>query len=143
MSSSPLPIINIDVALSTFYVSAPLLLVALYLLFDIYLQGMWRNLASLPAVFPDGEASDEKTIPVISRADSTLLHLAGLIVIGLLHGLVRAHFKKLELAQRPFSRSETSFPSCLPGGWCRSPSSPSGSASSHGTTGGLRRCTST
>jgi uncharacterized protein YjbI with pentapeptide repeats len=87
-ASSPLPIINTNIALSGFYLAAPLILIAVYCYFHLYLQRLWRGLASLPAVFPDGEALDDKAYP------------------WLLNGLVRAHFKKLELAQRPLTRGE-------------------------------------
>ena len=87
-ASSPLPIINTNIALSGFYLAAPLILIAVYFYFHLYLQRLWRDLASLPAVFPDGAALDGKAYP------------------WLLNGLVRAHFKKLELAQRPLTRVE-------------------------------------
>jgi uncharacterized protein YjbI with pentapeptide repeats len=64
------------------------MLIAVYAYFHMYLQRLWRGLASLPAVFPDGEALDDKAYP------------------WLLNGLVRAHFKKLEIAQRPLTRFE-------------------------------------
>ena len=87
-ASSPLPIINTNIALSGFYLAAPLILIAVYFYFHLYLQRLWGDLASLPAVFPDGAALDRKAYP------------------WLLNGLVRAHFKKLELAQRPLTRVE-------------------------------------
>ena len=97
-ASSPLPIINTNIALSGFYLAAPLILIAVYFYFHLYLQRLWRGLASLPAVFPDGEALDDKAYP------------------WLLNGLVRAHFKKLELAQRPLTRVEN-FVSILLAWW--------------------------
>jgi uncharacterized protein YjbI with pentapeptide repeats len=87
-ASSPLPIINTNIALSGFYLAAPLILIAVYCYFHLYLQRLWRGLASLPAVFPDGEALDDKAYP------------------WLLNGLVRKHFKKLELDRRPLTRVE-------------------------------------
>ena len=87
-ASSPLPIINTNIALSGFYLAAPLILIAVYFYFHLYLQRLWSDLASLPAVFPDGVALDRKAYP------------------WLLNGLVRKHFKKLELAQRPLTRVE-------------------------------------
>ena len=87
-ASSPLPIINTNIALSGFYLAAPLILLAVYFYFHLYLQRLWSDLASLPAVFPDGVPLDRKAYP------------------WLLNGLVRAHFKKLELAQRPLTRVE-------------------------------------
>jgi hypothetical protein len=87
-ASSPLPIINTNIALSGFYLAAPLILIAVYCYFHLYLQRLWRGLARLPAVFPDGEALDDKAYP------------------WLLNGLVRKHFEKLELDQRPLTRVE-------------------------------------
>ena len=87
-ASSPLPIINTNIALSGFYWVAPLILLGVYFYLHLYLQRLWRDLASLPAVFPDGEALDEKAYP------------------WLLNGLVRAHFARLKLRDRPLSRLE-------------------------------------
>jgi uncharacterized protein YjbI with pentapeptide repeats len=87
-ASSPLPIINTNIALSGFYLAAPLILLAVYFYLHLYLQRLWGDLASLPAVFPDGVELDRKAYP------------------WLLNGLVRKHFKKLELGQRPLTRVE-------------------------------------
>jgi hypothetical protein len=87
-ASSPLPIINTNIALSGFYWVAPLILLGVYLYLHLYLQRLWGDLASLPAVFPDGEALDAKVYP------------------WLLNGLVRAHFAHLKLSDRPLSRLE-------------------------------------
>ena len=88
-ASSPLPIINTNIALSGFYLAAPLILIAVYFYFHLYLQRLWRDLASLPGRVPGRRsARSYKAYP------------------WLLNGLVRAHFKKLELAQRPLTRVE-------------------------------------
>ena len=87
-ASSPLPIINTNIALSGFYWVAPLILLGVYFYLHLYLQRLWGDLASLPAVFPDGEALDRKAYP------------------WLLNGLVRAHFARLKLGDRPLSRLE-------------------------------------
>jgi uncharacterized protein YjbI with pentapeptide repeats len=87
-ASSPLPIINTNIALSGFYWVAPLILLGVYFYLHLYLQRLWSDLASLPAVFPDGEALDSKAYP------------------WLLNGLVRAHFARLKLGDRPLSRLE-------------------------------------
>jgi uncharacterized protein YjbI with pentapeptide repeats len=89
--SPPLPIINTNIPLSGFYIGVPLILIAVYFYFHLYLQRLWDDLASLPAVFPDGVALDRKAYP------------------WLLNGLVRAHFQKLGRAQRPLSRLENFF----------------------------------
>src|SRR5262249_61434046 len=41
--------------MSGFYLGAPLLLFALYLRFHFLLLSLWGNMASLPAVFPEGQ----------------------------------------------------------------------------------------
>jgi uncharacterized protein YjbI with pentapeptide repeats len=87
-ASSPLPIINTNIALSGFYWVAPLILLGVYLYLHLYLQRLWRDLSTLPAVFQDGEPLDEKAYP------------------WLLNGLVRAHFARLKLSERPLSRLE-------------------------------------
>jgi uncharacterized protein YjbI with pentapeptide repeats len=87
-ASSPLPIINTNIALSGFYLAAPLILLAVYFYFHLYLQRLWRCLASLPAEFPDGSALDDKAYP------------------WLLNGLVRRHFANLRIFQRPLTTVE-------------------------------------
>jgi hypothetical protein len=87
-ASSPLPIIGTEIPLAGFYLVAPLILLAVYVYFHLYLQRLWRGLSTLPAVFADGKALDEKAYP------------------WLLNGLVRAHFTNLTLGQRPLSRLE-------------------------------------
>jgi Pentapeptide repeats (8 copies) len=62
-ASSPLPIINTNIALSGFYLAAPLILIAVYFYFHLYLQRLWGDLATLPAVFPDGAPLDRKAYP--------------------------------------------------------------------------------
>ena len=124
-ASSPLPIINTNIALSGFYWVAPLILLGVYFYLHLYLQRLWRDLASLPAVFPDGEALDGKAYP------------------WLLNGLVRAHFARLKLGDRPLSRLENLVSIAL--AWWVVPftlACSSGSATSRGTTGGERGCTS-
>ena len=76
-TSSPLPLIQTAVPLAGFYLTAPLLLLCIFLWLHLYLQDMWRGLAGLPAVFPDGRPLDEKVNP------------------WLLTGFVRSHFKLL------------------------------------------------
>ena len=86
--SSPLPIIGTEIPLAGFYLVAPLILLAVYFYFHLYLQRLWRGLSTLPARFPDGKALDEKAYP------------------WLLNGLVRAHFKNLDPGERQLSRLE-------------------------------------
>ena len=103
-ASSPLPIINTNIALSGFYLAAPLILIAVYFYFHLYLQRLWGGLASLPAVFPDGEALDRQSIPVAperpragalqeARTRPTPAHTRGerrLHLAGLVGGAVHA-----------------------------------------------------
>ena len=117
-ASSPLPIINTPIPIAGFYVVGATLLAAVYCYFHFYLQRLWRMLATLPAVFPDGTALDDRTDP------------------WLLTNLVRADFKRLKREVRrrspagEFARDRSS-----PGGLCRSPSSRFGRATSRPTTG--------
>lgn len=85
-ASSPLPIIQTPVPIAGFYWAGPIILLAIYVWFHLYLQEMWKALAALPAIFPDGKALDEKADP------------------WLLTGLVRAHFKLLHERRLPLSR---------------------------------------
>ena len=82
-ASSPLPIIQTPIPIVGFYVVAPLLLLCVYFYFHFYLQKLWEELGSLPAIFPDGR-------PLHTKVDPWLLN-----------DLVRAHLPKLK-AGRPF-----------------------------------------
>ncbi len=62
-ASSPLPIINTAIPIAGFYVIGASVLAAVYCYLHFYLQRLWRTLASLPAIFPDGVALDDKTDP--------------------------------------------------------------------------------
>ena len=65
------------------------LLAAVYGYFHFYLQRLWRTLATLPAVFPDGTAHDDRTDP------------------WLLTNLVRADLKQLRRSPPPLTRLES------------------------------------
>ena len=82
-ASSPLPIIQTSIPIVGFYVVAPLLLLCVYFYFHFYLQKLWEELGSLPAIFPDGR-------PLHARSDPWLLN-----------DLVRSHLPRLR-ADRPF-----------------------------------------
>jgi len=82
-ASSPLPIIQTSIPIVGFYVVAPLLLLCVYFYFHFYLQKLWEELGSLPAIFPDGRRLHERSDP------------------WLLNDLVRAHLPLLK-ANRPF-----------------------------------------
>ncbi len=82
-SSSPLPVIQTSIPVVGFYVVAPPLLLCVYFYFHFYLQKLWEELGSLPAIFPDGR-------PLHARSDPWLLN-----------DLVRSHVARLK-ADRPF-----------------------------------------
>ena len=77
-ASSPLPIIQTAIPIVGFYVVAPLLILCVYFYFHFYLQKLWEELGSLPAVFPDGR-------PLHTKVDPWLLN-----------DLVRAHLPQAE-----------------------------------------------
>jgi hypothetical protein len=87
-ASSPLPIINTSIPIAGFYVVGAALLVAVYCYFHFYLQRLWRLLATLPAVFPDGTPLDDRTDP------------------WLLTNLVRVDFQQLRRSPPPLTRLE-------------------------------------
>lgn len=76
-ASSQLPIIQTSIPIVGFYVVAPLLL-CVYLYFHFYLQKLWEELGSLPAIFPDGRRLHERSNP------------------RLLNDLVRSHVARLK-----------------------------------------------
>ena len=82
-ATTPLPIIQAAIPIVGFYVVAPLILLCLYFYFHFYLQKLWEELGSLPAVFTDGRLLHNRTDP------------------WLLNDLVRSHFIKLKDG-RPF-----------------------------------------
>jgi hypothetical protein len=88
-ASSPLPIINTPIPIAGFYVVGGTLLAAVYCYLHFYLQRLWRTLASLPAVFPDGVALDDKSDP------------------WLLTNLVRAQLERLRASPPPLARLES------------------------------------
>jgi hypothetical protein len=82
-ATSPLPIIGTSIPIVGFYFVAPLLLVVIYCYFHLYLQKLWDEMGSLPAIFPDGR-------PLQAKADPWLLS-----------DLVRSHVSRL-MRDRPF-----------------------------------------
>lgn len=82
-ATTPLPIIQAAIPIVGFYVVTPLILLCLYFYFHFYLQKLWEELGSLPAVFTDGRELHKRTDP------------------WLLNDLVRSHFTKLKDG-RPF-----------------------------------------
>ena len=84
-ATTPLPIIQTQVPIAGFYLAAPAILFSLYLYLHLYLQSLWQALASLPAVFPDGRALDERAYPWLLTAQ------------------VRAHFPRLRGERTAFT----------------------------------------
>ena len=87
-STTALPIIQSKVPIAGFFHFAPLILLAMYFYFHLYLQRLWTGLSSLPAVFQDGRPLDQKAYP------------------WLLNGMVRAYLPKLIHRQTFLSRLE-------------------------------------
>ncbi|HAT34261.1 MAG TPA: hypothetical protein DCS82_00975, partial [Rhodospirillaceae bacterium] len=84
-----LPVINTSVPIAGFFWAAPVILLALYIYLNLYLQRLWEGMASLPAIFPDGRTLDERTHP------------------WLLSGIVRVHVPRL--ANRPLAQTYLQF----------------------------------
>jgi hypothetical protein len=61
--NNKLPVIGSDIAIRDFYWAIPVVLLALFIYFHLYLQRLWEALATLPAVFPDGRRLDERSHP--------------------------------------------------------------------------------
>jgi len=97
-TSTPLPIIQAPIPIAGFYGVAPFVLLSLFIYFHLYLQRLWRELAGLPAVFPDGKPLDEKAHP------------------WLLNSLLCAHVPRLKINRPPLSRLEVGL-SILLGWW--------------------------
>ncbi len=85
-ASSPLPIVGTEIPIAGFYWAAPVILLGVYLYLHLMLQHLWKLLATLPAVFPDGVPLDEKAYP------------------WLLTGLVRIHVPLLRKDRPDFAR---------------------------------------
>jgi uncharacterized protein YjbI with pentapeptide repeats len=61
--NNKLPVIGSDIAIRDFYWAIPVVLLALFIYFHLYLQRLWEALATLPAMFPDGRRLDERSHP--------------------------------------------------------------------------------
>ncbi len=62
-TQSKLPIINVEVPTLGFYWLAPLVLLAFFVYFHLYLNHLWRLIARQPAKYPDGRPVDEVLYP--------------------------------------------------------------------------------
>ncbi len=58
-----LPVLGTDIPIATFFIAAPVVLLAVYVYLHMYLIRLWELLGTLPARFPDGRALDEKAHP--------------------------------------------------------------------------------
>ena len=96
-----MPFVSTSVPLVIFFQCAPLLLLFFYLYFHLYLQHLWRELAQLPAVFPNGKTIIQKAYP------------------WLLNGWVRSHIKVLASSQSLSDRFLALVSRIL--GWCLGP----------------------
>ncbi|MFH1892210.1 MAG: pentapeptide repeat-containing protein [Candidatus Zixiibacteriota bacterium] len=61
--TSPIPVVGAHVPIVGFLFAAPVILICIFLYFQIHLQRLWEQIAALPAVFPDGRYLDEKVYP--------------------------------------------------------------------------------
>ncbi|MCZ6589016.1 MAG: pentapeptide repeat-containing protein [Alphaproteobacteria bacterium] len=84
--SSPLPILQTEVPIVWFFLAAPIALFSLDIYLHLFLQPLWRGLAGLPAIFPDGRSLDQRAYP------------------WLLSGLVRGYVRLLKTNRPPLSR---------------------------------------
>ena len=100
-ASSPLPIINTPIPIAGFYVVGATLLAAVYCYLHFYLLRLWRTLATLPAVFPDGTALDDRTDPWL---------LTGLVRTYMSYALPPAHWDTPR-TRSPFCWAGCSCPS--------------------------------
>jgi len=61
--NSPLPVIQTPIPLFLFFIVAPFIVASLYLYLHLQLQGVWEEIAGLPAVFPDSRSLSNKVYP--------------------------------------------------------------------------------
>lgn len=57
-SSAGLPIIPVEVPITSFLTFSPCFLLAFYIYWHLYSETVWRGVAQLPAIFPNGRAVD-------------------------------------------------------------------------------------
>lgn len=58
-----LPIVGLSIGTGSFYFVTPVLLMLLFGYFHLQMQRLWRELAQLPTIFPDGKPVDGKVHP--------------------------------------------------------------------------------
>lgn len=98
--NSILPIINVPLDIIGFYISAPLLLLAFYVYFQLNLKKLWHEFSELPVYFPDGKSIDQKSyswlindlvinyMRLLRNENNVFLSLQNKMVIFLVWGLV-------------------------------------------------------
>ena len=57
-ASSPLPLVGATVPIAGFYIAAPMILLAVYVYFNLNMQRLWEQLADSPAILPGGRSLD-------------------------------------------------------------------------------------
>ena len=62
-SSSGLPILHIGIPVTSFITFATFFLLAAYVYWHLYADTVWRGIASLPAIFPNGRTLDQELFP--------------------------------------------------------------------------------
>lgn len=86
--TSPLPILNAKVPIAGFFITAPVLLLLIYIYFVLATQRLLDVLARLPAYFPDGRPVHQHVHP------------------WLINGLMRHYFPRLAGSQPLYARIE-------------------------------------
>lgn len=64
-SSSTLPILQTSVSITAFYFWAPVVLLVVYVFYLLNMKALWKTMASLPAIFPNGRNIENATYPWI------------------------------------------------------------------------------
>lgn len=94
LTNAPLrlfPDVNLPLSSVGFVRGMPVLLLSLFLYLHVHLQRLWEDIATLPAVFPDGSPVDKVLYP------------------WLVHGLVRTYNTRLQSQRLPLTRLQGSL----------------------------------
>jgi uncharacterized protein YjbI with pentapeptide repeats len=67
-SATNLPVVNIGLSATSFYLYAPFILLAAYVYFVVEMLRLCERLSELPAVFPDGVSVDHKIYPWVMNS---------------------------------------------------------------------------
>ena len=60
-----LPLIQASIPLASMFLFMPVFLLVIFIYLHLNLQGLWKGLANLPAIFPDGEILPRRAFPWI------------------------------------------------------------------------------